>query len=141
MNVKGRLHNLSEEQRKRIEECLASEVERDDEVVFAYLYGSFVESQPFHDIDVAVYLGDGRAEAVTAKALALAQRLTDHVGKPVDVRALNLSPVSFVYHLLRGRLLFSRDDSLLTDLIESTVSRYLDAAPLVRQATREALTS
>jgi predicted nucleotidyltransferase len=137
-NVKGRLHNISEEQRRRIEKCLASEVMRDEEVVFAYLYGSFVESQPFHDIDVAVYLRDVRAEVWSPKVVALAQRLTDRTGKPVDVRALNLAPVSFVYHVLRGHLLFTRDESLLADVIERTVSRYLDAAPLIRQATREA---
>ncbi len=139
--MKTRIHNIPEEQRKRIEGCLASELERDGEVVFAYLYGSFVESQPFHDIDVAVYLRNAPSETESAETVALARRLTHHVGLPVDVRVVNPAPVSFMYHVLRGRLLFSRDDPLLTDLIERTVSRYFDAAPLIRQATREAFTS
>ncbi len=139
--MKERLHNVSEAQRERIVECLASELTRADEVVFAYLYGSFAESQPFHDIDVAVYLRTPPTEPNTAKAVALAQRCAEETGKPVDVRVLNEAPVSFVYHVLRGRLLFSRDDTLLADMIEITTSRYLDAAPLLRQATREAFMS
>ena len=132
------LQNFSGEQRGQIEECLSVELAGDGDVVFAYLYGSFVEPQPFHDIDVGVYLQGHPSESQTEKAIALAQRLTDRVRCPVDVRALNAAPMSFVYHVLRGRLLFSRDDSLLADVIERTVSRYLDAAPLIRQATREA---
>ncbi len=139
--MKERLHNVSEAQRERIVECLASELTRVGEVVFAYLYGSFAESQPFHDIDVAVYLRNAPTESNTAKAVALAQCCTEHTGRPVDVRVVNEAPVSFVYHVLRGRLLFSRDDSLLADVIERTTSRYLDAAPLLRQATREAFMS
>jgi predicted nucleotidyltransferase len=136
--VKRQLQKFSGEQRGRIEECLAAELAGDGDVVFAYLYGSFLEPQPFHAIDVGVYLQGRPSESQTEKAVALAQQLADRVRCPVDVRALNAAPMSFLYHVLQGRLLFSRDDSLLADVMERTVSRYLDAAPLIRQATREA---
>ena len=136
--MKEQLQELSGEQRARIEECLAAELARDGDVVFAYLYGSFLEPQPFHDIDVGVYLQGHPSQSQTEKAAALAQQLSNRVRCHVDVRAVNTAPMSFVYHVLQGRLLFSRDDSLLAEVIERTVSRYLDAAPLIRQATREA---
>lgn len=133
-----RLHRMNREERERIEQCLAAELAGDRSVTFAYLYGSFVESQPFHDIDVGVYLENVQADRVTATALDLAQRLSDRAQMPVDVRILNFAPVSFLYHVLRGQLVFCRDDAVLAEVMERTVSRYLDIAPLVRRGTQEA---
>lgn len=133
-----RLHRMNREERERIEQCLAAELAGDRSVTFAYLYGSFVESQPFHDIDVGVYLENVQADRVTATALDLAQRLSDRARMPVDVRILNFAPVSFLYHVLRGQLVFCRDDAVLAEVMERTVSRYLDIAPLVRRGTQEA---
>jgi hypothetical protein len=129
---------MNREERERIEQCLAAELAGDRSVTFAYLYGSFVESQPFHDIDVGVYLENVQADRVTATALDLAQRLSDRARMPVDVRILNFAPVSFLYHVLRGQLVFCRDDAVLAEVMERTVSRYLDIAPLVRRGTQEA---
>jgi len=133
-----RLHRMNREERHRIEQCLAAELTGDRSVTFAYLYGSFVESQPFHDIDVGVYLENVQGDRVTATALDLAQRLSDRARIPVDVRILNVAPVSFLYHVLRGQLVFCRDDAVLAEVMERTVSRYLDIAPLVRRGTQEA---
>jgi len=133
-----RLHHTSREERHRIEQCLAAELASDRSVTFAYLYGSFVESQPFHDIDVGIYLENVRADRLGATALGLAQRLSDRARIPVDVRILNVAPVSFLYHVLRGQFVFCRDDGVLAEVMERTVSRYLDIAPLVRRGTREA---
>jgi len=133
-----RLHRMNREERDRIEQCLATELGSDHSVVFAYLYGSFVEAQPFHDIDVGVYLENVRADRLSATALDLVQRLSDRAGVPVDVRILNVAPVSFGYHVLRGQLVVCRDDAVLAEVMERTVSRYLDIAPLVRRGTQEA---
>jgi len=129
---------MNGEERHRIQQGLAAELASDRRVAFAYLYGSFVESEPFHDIDVGVYLENVQADRLTAAALDLAQRLSDSARIPVDVRVLNVAPVSFLYHVLRGQLVFCRDDAVLTEVMERTVSRYLDIAPLVRRGTQEA---
>ena len=128
---------MNREERHRIEQCLAVELASDRRVAFAHLYGSFVESEPFHDIDVGVYLENVQADRLTAAALDLAQRLSDKARIPVDVRVLNVAPVSFLYHVLRGQLVFCRDDAVLTEVMERTVSRYLDIAPLVRRGAQE----
>jgi predicted nucleotidyltransferase len=133
-----RLHRMNREERHRIEQCLAVELASDRRVASAHLYGSFVESEPFHDIDVGVYLENVQADRLTAAALDLAQRLSDKARIPVDVRVLNVAPVSFLYHVLRGQLVFCRDEAVLTEVMERTVSRYLDIAPLVRRGAQEA---
>jgi hypothetical protein len=129
---------MNREERDRIQQGLAAELASDRRVAFAYLYGSFVESEPFHDIDVGVYLENVQADRLTAAALDLAQRLSDSARIPVDVRVLNVAPVSFLYHVLRGQFVFCRDDAVLAEVMERTVSRYLDIAPLVRRGTQEA---
>ena len=133
-----RLHHLDSEERSRINQRLIAELTKDHSVAFAYLHGSFVEPQPFRDIDVGVYLEGIRADRLDAANLDLNQRLNDTVRMLVDVRILNEVPVSFLYHVLRGQLLFCRDEAVLAEVMERTVSRYLDIAPLVRRATVEA---
>lgn len=134
----NRLHVLSLEERGHIEEALAAMLAADRTVTFAYLYGSFVESEAFHDVDVGVYLIAVQPDRATATALDLTQRLGDQVHLPVDVRILNGAPDSFLYHVLRGRLLLSRDDALLAEIMERTIHRVLDIAPLRRQSAKEA---
>lgn len=133
-----RLYTVDLGKRSSIFDELRSELLREPEVVFAYGYGSFIESEPFHDVDVGVCLGPDEPEKATAKALTLAQRLTACIGFPVDVRILNHAPASFVFHVLGGRLIFSRDDDRLAEVVEATVHRYLDIAPLLRRSAKEA---
>lgn len=133
--VKERLYALDETQRAALTRRLTSAVAEDGDLIFAYLFGSFVAPLPFHDIDVGVYLRDG---GDGSRALALGRTLSERVAMPVDVRVLNTAPVSFLYHVLRGSRLFCRDDSVLAEVMERTIAGYLDAEPLLRQATREA---
>jgi len=107
-------------------------------VVFAYLYGSFVEGGPFRDVDVGVYVEAAEPGQASAKALDLSGRLSDRAGLPVDVRVLNGAPVPFLFHVFRGQLLVCRDDDRLETLLEDTARRYLDIEPLLRRATKDA---
>jgi len=131
-------HQINEQERRRIEECIASKLAAEPDVLFGYLYGSFARSQPFHDIDVGVHLEAIHADRASPAALALTQRLSECARMPIDVRILNVAPVSFVYHVLKGKLVYCRDSAVLAAVIEHTISRYLDIAPLLRQGTREA---
>ena len=86
------------------------------------------------------YLSQAPAEQ-TRHVVELADRLSRRVGYPVDVRALNEAPLPFVFHALRGELLVSRDDERLAEVLEGTGRRYLDIAPVLRRATRDAFAS
>lgn len=71
----------------------------------------------------------------------MADRLTSQLGYPIDVRALNDAPLSFAFRAMQGELLVSRDDECLADVLERTGRRYLDIAPILRRATRDAFAS
>jgi len=131
-----RLYRLSQEERGAIREQIAAELSREPDVLFAYVYGSFCKSEVFHDIDIGIYLS---ADQISSDiAVNLSANLSGTVKLPIDVRILNAAPVSFLFHVLLGDCLFSRDDDLRTDIMEDTMRRYFDIAPLLRHATKEA---
>lgn len=133
--MKTRLFEVDSEGRRRVIERLTDELRKDARLVFAYVHGSFQAGGPFHDIDVAVYLS---ATDRVSQRLDLADRLSRLTGYPVDLRVLNDAPVSFQFKALQGTLLVSRDDGRLAEFMERVGPRYLDIAPILRRATREA---
>lgn len=105
------------------------------DVVFALVFGSFLDQEAFRDIDLAIWTV---ASADPREDVALATFLSEALGIPVDVRRINAAPVPFLFHALRGRRVLVRDEQLLADLMERTAREYHDRAPLLRRATHEA---
>jgi predicted nucleotidyltransferase len=134
------------EEREKMLALLASTLEGFGQVLFAYAFGSFLSSRPFHDIDIAVYLDSALDERDYFEiAFTIAGDLEETLQKagyravPLDVRPLNRAPLSFRYHVFAGRLLFSRDEALRVPMVTQTSSQYLDLLPLRRQALKEAM--
>lgn len=67
--MKGRLYRLGKEEQARIESQLRTVLEREPDIAFAYLYGSFLESDTFHDVDVGIYMTASSAVRETDQAL------------------------------------------------------------------------
>lgn len=135
--MNDRLFELDAAQRQRVAKAIAEALDVESDLVFAYLHGSFLTPQPFHDIDVGVLLL-GPLPTQTRRIVDLADELSRRVGYPVDVRAVNDAPLSFTFHVLQGELLVSHDDSRLANVLERTGRLYLDIEPILKQATREA---
>lgn len=129
---------IQPDSREALVRRLAIELEKDSAIGFAYIHGSLLDSETVHDIDVGLYVRESETERGSAIASELSTRLTVVAGIPVDVRVLNEAPLSFVYHVLRGRVLVCRDEDLLTAMLEDVARRYLDLAPLLHQGTKDA---
>lgn len=125
------------EKRQRVEELKIALRER-EEIAFAYLYGSFEEDLPFHDVDVGVYAEGIRPGEATSYSLRLAEELSARLRLPVDVRVLNYAPVTFRYHVFRGELIGEKNEPLRAQIMERTVQRYLDLKPILYRAMKEA---
>lgn len=137
-------HQKMPEEREAIVATLKRVLEAQPDIQFAYLYGSFLEDLPFHDVDIAVYLGESTDFTDRALELAeVAERALREAGcpLPVDVRVLNAAPLGFRYHVFRGRLLMSRDEDLRAREVTRTLTMYLDIRPLIRSALKEAIAS
>ena len=131
----SRVHRLDTAGRDTLIARLATELADREDVSFGYVFGSFLHGDGFRDIDVAVWTSEW---ADTTADIDLAVRFSRAIGLPVDVRRINDAPLSFRFHVFRGRLLLVRDQLALSGLIEDTARAYHDIAPVLRRATREA---
>ena len=136
--MKTALHIIRPEQREDVLVKLRLELEGVSGLRFAYVYGSVLESDRVHDVDVGMFLDDPMVAQQMNMMDALSVTLSAAVGFPVDIRVLNEAPLPFLYHVLRGRLLLCRDETFLTDMLEDVARRYLDLAPFLRNGTKDA---
>jgi|Deesub1362A_J573_1020465.scaffolds.fasta_scaffold00005_353 hypothetical protein len=110
------------------------------EIQFAYIHGSFL-SDKFRDIDVAVYFEAAYdKKKLLKKELELEELLSRELGYPADVRALNSSPLSFRFNVIKfGEVVFSKNEDLRSDFEAMIISRYHDFAYFRRLYMKEAL--
>ena len=134
-------HILSSTTKERLVQDLEQCLRSCDEIVFAYLHGSFSTGGPFRDLDVAVYVGRPIRHGMSFRQyeLDLSVELTQQTGVTVDVRILNDAPVAFRYHVLKGTLLLVKDRERLDDVRARTWDDYFDFAPFARRYLREAI--
>lgn len=56
-----RLYSATQDERTRIVNRLAEALTRESNIAFAYVYGSFLDADSFHDVDIGVYVRDCEA--------------------------------------------------------------------------------
>jgi predicted nucleotidyltransferase len=120
---------------------LREALETREEIIFAYLHGSFAEGLPFHDVDVAIYLDPALATTMDIfdYEMNLSVKLTRTLRFLVDVHVLNGAPLGFQHTVLQGEALLVRDEDKLTDFIERVSLEYMDFAYLGRRYLLEVL--
>ena len=141
MNIdiyKNKLFILSDEEKLDIIKRLAGYIKSRQEISFAYIFGSFVVKIPFHDIDVGVYVSEINKESSTPYALDLAQFLSNALRIRMEVKVLNYAPASFLYHVIRGLLIFERDEDIRVSIMENTMRVYLDIKHVIHRSIKEA---
>lgn len=126
-------------EKEAIRQHLRQLLEQRPEISFAYLHGSFVDRADYHDVDVALYLDPPTAEPFDYET-ELSATLTLALHVPVDVHVLNGAPLGFQHQVLRGELLFARDEVFLTDFIEQVGWEYMQFSHHLRDYW-EAVTS
>lgn len=106
----------------RIEEYLAQK----GNIVSAYAHGSFIKSEKFRDIDLAIFT-DNKTDFYFESDLSAELKFITNF--EVEVKAINDAPVAFKMAVLRdGLLLFSRNEKLRTDFIENVGKKYIEYA-------------
>lgn len=108
-------------------------LQKHDEIIFAYIYGSFIDPEMpfFRDIDIGVYVNE---EKVSSKqfidyALNLSSDIELSLKRyPVDVVVMNNSPLSLTFRITQGELLFTKKEDTWTNFITKTWSLYHDHA-------------
>ena len=114
--------SLCSEDRQRIAESVRSILASSEDIVFAYIYGSFARGELVRDLDVALYPTEDKDFLFAIDVAALLRRDT---GFEMDVTVMNHAPVAMQFAILRdGVLLFSKDEALRTALIERVSRQY-----------------
>jgi len=116
---------LPDKERILLLERLASRLKADPEILFAYVYGSFIKREFFKDLDVAVWLKN--LSKAFSYVVDFSARLEIELGVPVDVQVLNEAPLPFKFHVLtEGKLLCSEDEVFRVKLVDDVIRNYLD---------------
>ena len=143
MDMGSKLYRMTACQRHQAAEAIKKVLSALEEVRFAFLFGSFSDdageaSIPFHDIDLGIFLRGYAGKPAVYYALNLSAQLSSLLEVPVDVRVLNFAPLSFLFHVVRGRLLIDKDEDARCAFMERVVRHYLDMEPLLHRAIKEA---
>lgn len=94
-----------------------------DYIVFAYIFGSFIDEDKFNDIDIAVYLN---REKSLDNILNLTVRLEKELDIDIDLIVLNDSKESLIYEASKGELICNKDDELRINFITQEWKKHWD---------------
>lgn len=95
------------------------------DIVFAYIFGSFVEKEKYEDIDIAIFLASGEIDSMDY--LNLKRELTDIAGVEVDIAVLNeASPLLKREVIKNGVLIWERNKDSRVRFIVNSVFEYED---------------
>lgn len=108
------------------------------EIIFAYIFGSFIRTDNYHDIDIAVYL-DKNFDKNDLKKFPygyesmLLGKLTDLLREKVDFIVLNNADITLQQRIInKGSLLFSQNDSLRISYENFIRKLYIDSENIRR---------
>jgi len=128
--------NASPVERDRIVSAIKDRLSHEQDILFAYLHGSFSAGEVFRDIDIGVFVAATKDLSFESD---LSYELSTALGQEVELRVINEAPVAFQMAVLTGStLLMSRDDAARTDFIETVGRRYREYAHF-RNIFREAV--
>ncbi len=113
---------LNRDKKEEVVSKIKEYLNKREEVLFAYIFGSFVRSDEFSDIDIALYV-DG--ERSLKYEFEIEDDLETMLKIPVDVRIINNAPVSFSYGVLRDGLLI-KDNDIRSDFQVMKFKEYMD---------------
>jgi len=110
-------------------------LEKDQEVLFAYLYGSSIydHDQLGSDIDVAVYLQPSNIKNYMEKEDALTTTLAIQLhNDQIDLRILNTLPFLLQYNVLKeGMPIFVRNEFERVEFETRVMYRYFELKPYI----------
>jgi predicted nucleotidyltransferase len=106
------------------------------EILFAYVFGSFVRRDDYHDIDIAVYLKtefdkNNNIKFPYGYESGLISELNRLVRKEIDFVVMNNADITLQQRIInKGRLLFSKNDRTRLRYENYIRKLYIDAEQL-----------
>jgi hypothetical protein len=136
--------SIEMDKRQQIIQKINLALAKREEIVFAYIFGSFLDAPSFRDIDIGVYVTGIKEDDIFDYELEVAEEVADYGSIPfdiVDIKVINFAPFNFLNSVFKGRLLFSRNEQLLSDMIESSSLNALANEYIAYQSLKELVSS
>lgn len=111
------MNNNKENIKKLIKDFLVNNTQ----IVFAYLFGSFVEEDKFNDIDIALYSAEENIDTIE-----IALELERFLNVTIDIINIKKAPDYLIHSISKGDVLIDNDEDLRIDFITAAWSKYLD---------------
>jgi predicted nucleotidyltransferase len=116
---------------------------KDDRLVFAFAYGSFVTEESFRDIDIGIYVKNKEenpfiisSDIKTQLSHLAKKRGLDFIADHFDVKVINDAPFTFLKRIFKeGVLLADNDPDLRTDVVEHVSLKYRECTGLLAEAS------
>ncbi|MGB9856980.1 MAG: type VII toxin-antitoxin system MntA family adenylyltransferase antitoxin [Dictyoglomaceae bacterium] len=109
-----------------------------DEILFAYIFGSFIVQEDYKDIDIGIYLKNFEDIDPLKYELSLERELEDKVKIPFDVRVINNAPLGFIYNVIKEKIIvLDRDDDFRADFESIILREYFDYKHLIMEYLKE----
>src|SRR3972149_3589228 len=108
------------------------------DIVFAYIFGSFISKDEFKDIDIGVYIDNIETATILNYEMKLELESEDIIGIPVDIRIINNAPISFVYNILKDKIvMIDNNIDLRSDFEGLVYKKYFDFQYFRKEYLRE----
>lgn len=125
------------EKEKIIKEISSQLFQGNAEILFVYIFGSFISMRFFSDIDVGIVTVMDMSQPL-AFELELENRLEKIIKYPVDVRILNQAPISFSQNVFRtGRVIVDKNPNMRADFEGRILKQYFDFLPFQQRYLHE----
>lgn len=127
--------------RERLIDRLAGVLVGESDVLFAYLFGSFLSEGAFADVDIAILLDPmhGSLRTLLDVQLDLMACLETKLHVPVDVVILNEAPLGLRLAAVQGRMIYSRNEAKRVEFVERTSLQAMDMEYFFRQSLQDLL--
>ena len=108
---------------------------QNEEIIAAYIYGSFLYSENYEDVDIGLLIRNNfkpnvMYEAQLAGKLEQIFKDTYNTFKTVDVRILNGKPLRFLFSMLKNsKIIYSKNDLERVKFETKVIKEYLDFKP------------
>ncbi|MBI3592110.1 MAG: nucleotidyltransferase domain-containing protein [Nitrospirae bacterium] len=136
-------YTLTEDEKREIIFVIKSSLEKNPEIIFAYIFGSFVDPEMpfFRDIDIGIYVKDYKESDWHRYEIELPLELEKilEYKYPVDVNVVNRADILLIKNIIQGELLFTRDEDLWADFVVYHAKLYADEGEIILYYMKEAI--
>ena len=131
-------HTLSRSEKEKVIQIISSHFfQQYDEIFAVYIFGSFISERHFSDIDIGIITAMDLSKPLDFE-LKLENRLEKLIRYPVDVRILNLAPISFSQNVFRtGRVIIDKNPNMRADFEGRILKQYFDFSPFQQRYLQE----